>query len=156
MLRLLLAAALSAALLATVLPAVDDARTDRTASSLSVAAERLDRAGRALSLAEDATADPSTAPRRSVAVSVPARSWTAAAVRYFSVGGPPDGDGNRSVVVYAAGDGPRREHRLSVPVPVRTPDGPVVVRGPGRRRVTLTLSLVRRPSGPVVTVGRPG
>lgn len=155
MLRLLLAATLSVALLAAALPAVGDARAERTASSLDVAVDRLDRAGRSLALTEDAATDPERAPRRAVSVRIPARSWTAADVRYVAVGGTPDGPGNRSVVAYAVGDAPGRERRLSLPVPVRTPDGPVTVSGPGGRGVSLTLSLVRSAAGPTLVVGRP-
>lgn len=152
MLRFLLAAAVTAALLATALPAVEDARADRVASSLDADAERVGRAVESLAYGEDPTQSLSTAPRRTVRVTVPARSWTAADVSYVAVGGRPGAADSRAVFSYAFSGSGETERRLSLPVPLRTPDGPVVFRGAGTH--ALSLSLLSRPEGPVV-VARP-
>lgn len=150
MLRLLLAAAVTAALLSTALPAVEDARADRVATSLDADAERTVRAVESLAHSEDPTRSLSTAPRRTVRVSLPARSWTAADLSYVAVGGRPDAEGSRPVLTYAFAGGTGTERRLSLPVPLRTPDGPVVLREAGTH--ALSLSLLSRPEGPVVVV----
>ncbi|WP_197428149.1 hypothetical protein [Halogeometricum sp. CBA1124] len=80
-------------------------------------------------------------------------TWTTAGVRFVAVGGPPDGPGNRSVVTYAVGDGRPTTRRLSVPLPLRTPDGPVVL--PGARRPVGDGVAPATPAGPVLVVGRP-
>lgn len=150
MIRLLLSATLAAALLAAALPAVDDARADRAATSLDADGERMVRAVESLAYGDDPTSSLSTAPRRTVRVSVPARSWTAAGVSYVAVGGKPGESGSRPVLTYALSGGRETERRLSLPVPLRTPDGPVVLRGSGSH--ALSFSLLSRPEGPVVVV----
>lgn len=149
--RVLLAAVLAAAVLGASLPAVADARADRTATSVDAAVDRLDAAGSTLAHGSDPTSDPETAPTRRATFSLPAPTWTSAGVAYVAVGGVPGGPGNRSVVAYAVGDRERTRH-LSLPVPVRTPAGPVVLRGRGDRSVS--LSLLRTVDGPVLVVGR--
>lgn len=153
MIRVVLAAVLTTAVLAASLPAVEDARADRTATAIDASTERLSAAGSALAFESDPTRDPAVAPTRAVTFSLPPPTWTTAGVRFVAVGGPPDGPGNRSVVTYAVGDGRPTTRRLSVPLPLRTPDGPVVLRGRGDRSVT--VSLRRTPAGPVLVVGRP-
>lgn len=150
MIRPLLAAAVTAALLATALPAVEDARADRVATSLDADAERMVRAVESLAYGEDPTQSLSTAPRRTVRVSLPARSWTAADLSYVAVGGRPEAKGSRPVLTYAFSGETETERRLSLPVPLRTPDGPVVLREAGTH--ALSLSLLSRPEGPTVVV----
>lgn len=152
MIRVLLAAVLSVAVLGASLPAVADARADRTATALDADADRLAAAGTALAYDSDPTRDPSVAPARAVTFSLPTPTWTSAGAEFVAAGGVPGGSGNRSVVTYRVGD---REttRRLSLPVPLRTPDGPVVLRGRGDRSVTLSLRAT--PDGPVVAVSRP-
>ncbi|ELZ27204.1 hypothetical protein C474_17699 [Halogeometricum pallidum JCM 14848] len=153
MLRVVLAAVLATAVLGASLPAVEDARADRTATALDASIARVSAAGSALAVGNDA---PSTAvaPTRTVAFSLPQPTWTAAAVEYVAVGGSPGGPGNRSAVTYATEGGGEVRRLLSVPVPVRTPRGPVVFRGRGER--TISLSLRATADGPVLVVGRGG
>ncbi|MDS0293563.1 DUF7311 family protein [Halogeometricum luteum] len=152
MLRVVLAAALATAVLGASLPAVDGARTDRTATALDSSIARLSAAGSALAVGSDAPSDPAVAPARTVALSLPRPTWTAAAVDYVAVGGSPGGPGNRSVVTYAVESAGETRRLLSVPVPVRTPGGPVVFRGRGER--TVSLSLRTTADGPALVVGR--
>jgi hypothetical protein len=151
--RVVLAAVLAAAMLGASLPAVEDARADRAATAIAASVERLSAAGSALAFESDPTRDPAVAPTRAVTFSLPQPTWTTAGVGFVAVGGSPDGPGDRAVVAYAVGDGRQTTRRLSVPLPLRTPDGPVVLRGRGDRSVT--LSLRRTPDGPALVVGRP-
>lgn len=84
MLRLVLAVALAAALLAVVTPALEDARATRT--------ERLTarELGRIESAAEALVHEESPGARRTLTVSLPARSPTAAPLAFASLGGIPD------------------------------------------------------------------
>jgi hypothetical protein len=149
--RLVVAAALAVATLAVALPAVDDARTARTDATIEGTADRIERAGRALATTEDAAPTRSTAATRRVAFTLPRRSMTAAHPEFVAVGGPPDGPGNRSTVTYAVSS-PTHRHHLGIPIPVRTPQGPVVFRDPGRHAVE--LALVRGDDGPELVVTR--
>jgi hypothetical protein len=149
--RLVVAAALAVATLAIALPAVDDARSTRTDATIGGTADRLERAARALATTEDATATRATAATRRVEFRLPAGSVTAAQPAFVAVGGPPDGPGNRSTVTYSVSS-PTRRHHLRIPVPVRTPEGPVVFREPGRHAVS--VALVRGDDGPEIVVTR--
>lgn len=151
MIRLVVAAALTVATLAVALPAVDDARATRTDAMIGGTVDRIDRAGRALATTEDATATRATAATRRVEFRLPAGSVTAAQPRFVAVGGPLDGPGDRPTVTYAVSPSTRRRH-LGLPVPVRTPGGPVVFREPGRHAVS--LALVRGDDGPELVVTR--
>lgn len=154
MLRVVLAAVLATAVLGASLPAVEDARADRTATALDASIAELSASGSALAVGNDAPSDPAVAPTRTVAFSLPRPTWTAAAVEYVAVGGSPGGPGNRSAVTYATEGGGEARRLLSVPVPVRTPGGPVVFRGHGER--TVSLSLRATAGGPALVVGRGG
>ena len=151
MIPLVVAAALAVATLAVALPAVDDARTARTDATIEGTADRIERAGRALATTEDAAPTRSTAATRRVAFTLPRRSLTAAHPEFVAVGGPPDGPGNRLTVTYAVSS-PTHRHHLGIPIPVRTPQGPVVFRDPGRHAVE--LALVRGDDGPELVVTR--
>lgn len=151
MIRLVVAAVLTVATFAAALPAVDDARASRTDAVIQGTTDRLERAGRSLATTEDATQTRALAATRRVGLTLPSRSFTAAQPSFVAVGGPPGGPGNRSVVTYAVSSTTRRHH-LPLPIPVRTPDGPVVVREPGRHAVS--LALVSGPDGPELIVTR--
>jgi hypothetical protein len=151
MIRLVVAAALAVATLAVAFPAIDDARATRTDVMIEGTADRLERAGRALATTEDATTTRATAATRRVEFTLPAGSITAARPAFVAVGGPPDGPGNRSTVTYAVSS-PTHRHHLRIPVPVRTPEGPVVFRESGRHAVS--VALVRGDDGPEVVVTR--
>jgi len=147
--RLVVAAALAVATLAVAFPAIDDARTARTDATIEGTVDRLERAGQSLATTEDATATRTTAATRRVEFTLPAGSVTAAQPAFVALGGPPNGPGDRPTVTYAVSSPTRRRH-LRLPVPIRTPDGPVVFREPGRHAVS--LALVRGDDGPVLVV----
>lgn len=151
MIRIVVAAVLTVATVAAALPAIDDARATRTDAAIEATADRLERVGRSLATTEDAAASRALAATRTVAFELPSRSLTAARPSFVAVGGPPDGPGNRSTVTYATSPSPRRHH-LPLPVPVRTPNGPVVFEDPGRHAVS--IALVRGSDGPVLSVTR--
>nr|WP_221625631.1 hypothetical protein [Halobellus ruber] len=147
---MVVAAALAVATLAVALPAVDDARAARTDAAIEGTVDRIERAGRSLATTEDATATRETAATRRIEFRLPARSIAAAKPAFVAVGGQPDGPGDRPTVTYAVSSSRRRHLRL--PVPLRTPEGPVVFREPGRHAVS--LALVRSNDGPELVVTR--
>lgn len=154
MLRVVFATALAVLLVGAATPAVDDARRSNSAAAVRGDLEALERAaGSLLATDEDA---PGAGARRSVTVRVPERAWTESGVTYVSIGGSPGGRASgpdrRGVVVYRVRGGQPR--RVSLPVPLWTPDGPLVLREPGEHRLTLTVERVggRR----VVVVRRAG
>ncbi len=149
MIRVVVAAVLAIATLALAVPAIDDARTARTGATVEGTVDRIEHAGRTLATTEDATATRAMAATRRVEFRLPERSIAAAQLRFVAVGGPPDGPGDRPTVTYAVSSSPRRRH-LGLPVPVRTPEGPVVFREPGRH--TVALALVRGEGGPKLVV----
>lgn len=151
MIRLVVAVALAVATLAVALPAVEDARAARADAVIEGTVDRVERAGRALATTEDATATRAMAATRRVELRLPAGSVAAARPEFVAVGGGPDGPGDRPIVTYAVSS-PTRLRHLRLPVPVRTPGGPVVFREPGRHAVT--LSLVRGDTGPELVVTR--
>jgi hypothetical protein len=147
--RVALTAVFTAALLGVALPAVDAGRAERTTTSLDATAERIERAGNHLRSVEDPTPPDVPGARAVVSVEIPARSWRAAGVGYVAVGGPPGSRGGDDAVVYRLDGASRRTVPLDLPV--RTRDGPVVFRTPGRHE--LALSLVRN-DGVAVVVSR--
>ena len=151
MIRLVVAAVLTVATFAAAVPAIDDARAARTDGVIGGTVDRLERAGRSLATTEDATKTRALAATREVGLGLPSRSLTAAQPSFVAIGGPPTGPGNRSTVTYAVSPSTRRRH-VSVPVPISTPDGPVVFREPGRHAVS--IALVSGPDGPELSVTR--
>lgn len=150
MIRVVLVVALSVALLGVALPAIDDARTDRTATRLDATAERLDRAATDLVAREDPVRSDAAGARRIVSVRFRARSPSDAGVDYLSIGGTPDGSGGRDALVYRVRGSTARTVDLGVDL--RTPEGPVVFRDAGRHRAA--LGLIRDDGGLGVVVRR--
>lgn len=133
MIRVVLAVVLTVVLLAAATPAIDEGKTARTAIHLDGATDRLDRAARSLLAHEDPTRPSVAGARRIVTLRLPARSWTASEATLRI-------DGGADRLAYRVGDGrPRRT--ILRGVDLRTPDGPISLRTPGRHR--LVLSLVR-------------
>jgi len=140
-LRVVFAVALAVVLVAAVTPAVEDARQQRSAAAVAEGAATVERA--AVSLLETDEHAPGEGPRRGVTVDLPARSPTNAGVEYVSVGGPPDTSGEvqrRGVIVYRVTGGEQR--RITLDVPLYAPEGPVVLRGDGERRLRLGVTRV--------------
>jgi len=140
-LRVVFAVALAVVLVATVTPAVEDARERRSAAAVAEGAATVERA--AVSLLETDEHAPGAGARRGVTVRLPARSPTNAGVEYVSIGGPPDAPGEiqrRGVIVYRVNGGEVR--RITLDVPLYAPDGPVVLRGDGERRLQLRVARV--------------
>lgn len=144
MLRVVIAVALAAALLATTMPALETAQRQRTATQLAGEADRLATAVADLRAREQATVGPGA--RRVVTVRIPQRDWTHAGTRYLAIGGRPGATG-------AAQDGAAFAWRVDggdeqwrhVPglrvVPVETCGGrPIRLREPGTHRIALELA----------------
>ncbi|MFB6097143.1 MAG: ABC transporter [Haloferacaceae archaeon] len=146
MIRLLLAVVLASALLAASLPAVDDARRERTVARMDRAVDRLRDAAAAIRT-DDPARDPSLAARRVVRVRLTSRSWTTAGVDAFRI----DGRGpDRPPLVTCRLRGGRSISRR-VDAPIETPD-PVVLRERGVHRLALRFLL--RGDRPVVVLRR--
>lgn len=137
MIRVLLVAALTVALAGVAFAAVDDGRVERTAIRLDAAADRLARTAGLLVDRDDPTASSVPGARRVVAVDLPPRSLAAAPVAAFAVNGSDGAAGPGGWVRYRVRGA--RPTRVRVPADLRTPDGPVVLRGSGRRRLVLRL-----------------
>lgn len=149
--RLVLAVALAVALLATSLPAVEDARTSRTDALVRDDLREVRATARHLLAHDDPVAPGTRGARRLVAVRLPASLARPTAVRLGTRAGATD-------ALAWGRAGPR--HALATRFPVRAVvdgrlrrDGrPLVLREPGRHRLALGL---RRVGGrPVVTVRR--
>ncbi len=141
MLRVVFAVALAVVVLATVTPAIEDARERRSAATVTEGVATVERA--AVSLLETDEHTPGAGARRSVTVRLPARSPTNAGVEYVSIGGPPGTPGGvqrRGVVVYRVSGGEPR--RITLDVPLYAPGGPVTLRGDGQRRLQLRVDRV--------------
>lgn len=139
MIRVVLAVVLAAALVAASMPAISEARADRTATTLDRAGERLRRASESL-LATDAAAGA----RRVVTVRLPTATVSAAGVDRVAVACTPD-----CALRYRLSTGATGHHSLGS-LPLSTPDGPVTVSQPGVHH--LALGLDRRAGERVVTV----
>lgn len=151
MLRVVLAVALTATIVATVTPAVEEASKHHSAAAVTEGAATIERAGLSLLATDEHT--PGAGARRSVTFRLPARTPTNAGVEYVAVGGPPDAPDTvtrRGVIVYRVTGGEQR--RITLDVPLYAPDGPVVLRGEGDRR--LQLRVVRVDGRRVVVVRR--
>lgn len=160
--RVVLAVALATALLGAGLPAVEDARQERTDRRVVAAVDALERAALALLRREDPV---STGPKagRTVTLGLPRGSLADAPVRSLTIGST--GAGNDSApaaaspevgtatpasrtVTYRVGDQPRTR----VDVGVRLYAAEPLVLGPGRHR--LRLSLVGTVDGARIRVRR--
>ncbi len=138
--RTLLTVVVATALLGASLPAVEDARTDRTAARLDATATRLSDVSAALVAADDPVPSGERGASRTVVVTLPSGGFADARARYLSVGGlPNDSRQPATTVGYRVADRPPR--RLDARVRFFVGERPLVL-PPGRH--TLRLTLVRR------------
>jgi hypothetical protein len=154
--RVLLGIALAVALVATVTPALDDARTDRTER---LTTRELDRVGAA---AEELAREEAPGARRTRTVSLPGDAPTEAALSFVALGGIPDGVSSgegqamengseadtaaRDLLVFRVAGGRRHVRRVGVDLRVvrdgahSTADSrALVLRGGATYEVTLRL-----------------
>jgi hypothetical protein len=148
--RVVVAAALAVALLAASLPAVEDARIERTATDLDATLSRVERAAVGLATSEAPTSAEVAGARRIVDIRLAPPSWTSAPVAWVSLGGRPGGP-QADVLAYRIAERPPEVVALGG-VALATPDGPVVLRAAGRHAVA--LELVRIDGRTVVRVSR--
>lgn len=149
--RIVLAVLLAAALLAVSLPAIDDGRQRATDSQVRGEVARIERAASDLLATEETVPNRTLAPRRTVTLSLPERSWHRAAVDALTVQPPPDG-GSRGRIRYAVAGRPGTT--VTLDVPLRPAAGRLELRGSGEYR--LRLRLVRIDGERTVVVDRPG
>lgn len=166
MLRLVLAVALAAALLAVVTPALEDARETRT--------ERLTarELGRIESAAETLAREESPGARRTLTVSLPGQSPTAASLAFAALGGIPNrtaagvtsgtaDTSGRDLLAYRIAGGSTVVRRVGVDIRVVrdgktvAPDSQaLVLHGGETYRLTLRLVRIRGRLTVIVAVGR--
>lgn len=161
--RVALAMLVAVALVAVSTPAVEDARTTRSAEHVRTELGGLERAIHGLAAEEDATTGPALGPRRVRQVTIPRASFATAPIEWVALGGYPDEPSPRDrddtdVLVAAIEGGPTV--RVVVAIDLRMiadgsvhPDDEPLVLGPGRHRLTLTL--IQRGGRPTVLVGDP-
>lgn len=160
MLRVVVAVALSVALLAVSLPALETARRDHSHQRVGAELDRLATAIRDVHAREAAVRDESASTRRVVTLRLPARAWTDAGIDFVAIGGtpdrPPTSEREAPTFVWQVSGGQREKRELrAIHVEVRTQrngDGPLVVREPGTHR--LAVSLVAHANRTVVVVRR--
>lgn len=156
MLRLVFAVALAVALLATATPALEDARATRTERLTERELGRVETAALALARGEAPGA------RRTLRISLPGDSPTAASLAFVALGGLPDGAKNidtadGDVFAYRVAGGRTRVRRVETDLrvvlggdPVESDSRALVLRGGGTYR--LTLRLVRLDGRPTIFV----
>ncbi|PSP86196.1 ABC transporter [Halobacteriales archaeon QS_1_68_17] len=153
MLRAVLAVVLAGALLAVSLPAIDDARADRTAAHLRSEAGEFERELGTLVAGDDAVRPGKPGARRVISLRLPRRSFAAAGVEVLRINssGAAGRPGSTRIVWHLAGG---RNGSLTIDV-ARVQradgDGPLVLREPGTHRLAASL---RRTSGGRVVVLR--
>ena len=156
MIRLVIAVALLLATMAIAIPAITDATQARTTTKYDAAVNRIERAGHTLVMNEDATRTQAHAATRRVEITIPAESFTTPETEFVAIGGSPETTGNQPIVTYALAEmsakTPPIRRVISLPVPIQTPQGPVVFRLAGSH--SITLSLIRERSRTVIVITR--
>lgn len=158
MLRVILAVALAASLLAATAPALEDARAARTERLTARELGRVETAALTLAREEDPGA------RRTLRISLPGDSPTAASLAFVALGGPPDGTGridtaDGDLFAYRVAGGRRHVRRIGADLRVVS-DGELaesdsralVLRGGETHRVVLRLARIDGRPTVVVTV----
>ena len=182
MLRTVLAVLLAAALISAANPALESARTTRTERLTAGELDRIETAARSLVREESPAPLDDPGPRRTLTVSLPGESPTAAPVEYVALGGLPDersveeasvaDTAERDVFASRVGGGRRRVRRVGFDLAVAVPaDGDSTDENPtdgdsgwkiepdavpvvlrGGATYRLTLRLVRLDGRPTVLV----
>lgn len=135
MIRVVAAVVLAAVLVAASLPAIEDARTDRTATMMDADVERVGEAAKSL-LATDEAVEGDRGARRTVRLRLPAQSLTRAGVVRFAL----DCE-EYCVAGYELADG-TVVRRLLTELPLRPPPGGLHIGRAGVHRLVLRLRLV--------------
>lgn len=137
MIRYVLAVALSVALLALAVPAIDHAATKNTERTLEANVASIDEAATSLAADEEVSPDGHPEPRRIVSVSLPEGSLTTAGVDHFEI----VPHGNYSTARYVLEDGTTRQQILDERIVHEDPDAnrTVELAGPAELRLVITL-----------------
>ncbi|MFT4923559.1 MAG: hypothetical protein ACI8XM_002786 [Haloarculaceae archaeon] len=157
MLRVVVAVVLAGALLAVSLPVVETARIDHAETRVATALDRLDVRATRLDDRNDPTRPGLSGARRTLTLHLPSRSWGSAGLDYLAIPGP-DGEIPRqgasadARITWRVTGGNRSAHRPSLRLV--GPEGGLLVRQGGTRRVVLTLARVDGQR--TVVVSRPG
>ncbi|WP_435345410.1 DUF7311 family protein [Haloarchaeobius sp. HRN-SO-5] len=136
MIRVLLAVAVTLALVAAATPAIDAARESRSERLVRTDLAAVERAATGLLASEEPT--PGAGARRVVSVRLPDGTPTTSSVDWVAIGGRPGADDpDPHVLAYAVAG--RQPRTVSLPVPVKTGGDPLVLHGPGTYELELTL-----------------
>lgn len=146
--RVAVAVALAAALLAVSLPEIERARVDHADARIAAEVDRLERVATALAADNDLVPDGGTPARTHLTLHLPERSWGASGTEAVRIP-PPDADAD---VVWRATDGETRQRTVPDVELAGPPDGLVLGEG-GRHR--LLAELRRSEDGRTVRVRRP-
>ena len=135
MIRVVLAVAVGAALLAAAVPAVETVRVSHADARVAGALDRVEAAARTLAERNDAVRGPGGA-RRVLTLHLPRGTWGTAGLEHFAVRSHPLG--NRTVVRWRVDGGETTERRLDAVAIEPTGDG-FTRREGGLLRVRLVL-----------------
>lgn len=144
--RTVLTVVVTAALVGASMPAVEDARVERTTARLDATTTRLVDTAAALAASDDPVPVGERGAGRTVVVTLPAAGVADAPADFLSVGGLPNESAPSTVGYRVDGHRPRR---VASPVAFVTGPTPLVL-GPGRHHLRLTL--VRTSTGVGVRV----
>lgn len=145
--RVVVAVALAAALLAVSLPVVEDARVDHGDSRIASEVKRLERVAAGLATENDLVPDGGTPARTALTLHLPERSWGTSGTDVFHV----PNESADADVVWAVTDGQSRRRTLSG-VSLDGPPSGLVLHEGGRHR--LVAELRRGEDGRTVRVRR--
>lgn len=139
MIRYVLAALLTVALLAVAIPAIDRGATMNTERAVDSSIADVDDAATSLVATEEVSPEGHPDPQRVVAISLPERSLTTTGVDRFEI--VPNETADFSDVRYVLEDGTTRTAVIDERIVRRDPDGtePVELDGTGTVRLRLTL-----------------
>jgi hypothetical protein len=133
--RTVLTVVVAAALVGASMPAVADARVERTTARLDATATRLVDTAAALAASDDPVPAGEQGAARTVVVVLPAAGVADASTGFLSIGGLPNRSAPSTVGYRVDGHRPRQ---VASPVAFVTGPTPLVL-GPGRHRLRLTL-----------------
>ena len=150
MLRVAVAVALASALFAVAMPAVETARVDSANGQVAAELDALAATAERLRERNDPVPLGVAGARRTVRLHFPGPSWGTASLAYLVVPGP-SSDHPPGVVRYRVAGSSERTRRVSLPLV--GPEGGLIVRGGGTRR--LVVQRVRRGNDTVVVVRHP-
>lgn len=139
MIRYVIAAVLTVAILGLALLAIDDGASETTEREILAEIAAIEAAATDLEATEELSPAAHPNPQRVVEISIPTRSLTREGVSHVQI--EPVNDADASIVRYALDDGTRSREFLETRIVYRDPtdDRTTEIDGSGRRRLRLVL-----------------